>query len=362
MSDQNKKYKIALVGICLSVGGTEKVQATLSVFFDNQNIEVHNVIFQDIISYEYSGKLLNLGLIESKTTYDKLKQLYRLRTYFLQNKFDYIIDLRGRSNSIKEILILHFVYNCPILYMVHSGLIDHYITNNNFFAKLIYSKHKIIAVSQSIRDRIVKLHNFETHTIYNLFDIDSIHNLGNSFIPKEKNYIVAVGRLNDEIKQFDKLIVAYSKSILPQNGIKLLILAEGIYKQNLINQVDKLNLNDKIIFKGFQNNPFPYQKNALFTVLASLNEGLPNVLIESLANETPVISFDCFSGPREIIINNHNGILVENQNFDQLILAMNTMIENKELYLHCKQNAKSSVEKFSIEKIGKQWLELMNIK
>lgn len=361
MSDQNKKYKIALVGICLSVGGTEKVQATLSNYFETQNIEVHNIIFEDIISYEYSGKLLNLGLIESKTIYGKLKQLFRLRNYLLKNKFDYVIDLRGRSNNIKEILISHFVYKCPTLYMVHSGLINHYITDNVFFAKLIYSKHKIIAVSQMIRDKIVEMHNLETHTIYNLFDIDSIHELGSSFIPKEKNYIVAVGRLNDEIKQFDKLIIAYSKSILPQNGILLLILAEGIYMQNLIDQVEKLNLNDKIIFKGFQNNPFPYQKNALYTVLSSLNEGLPNVLIESLANETPVISFDCFSGPSEIIINNRNGILVENQNFDQLILAMNAMFENKELYLNCKQNSKSSVAKFSIEKIGKQWLEIMKI-
>ena len=79
-----------------------------------------------------------------------------------------------------------------------------------------------------------------------------------------------------------------------------------------------------------------------------------------MACETPVISFDCQSGPSEIIINNENGILVENQNKEKMIVAMNEMISNKKLYLHCKNHAKSSVEKFSIENIGNQWLQLFN--
>jgi len=66
------------------------------------------------------------------------------------------------------------------------------------------------------------------------------------------------------------------------------------------------------------------------------------------------------SGPNEIITQNENGILVENQNKIEMTNAMNKMISNKELYLHCKQNAKSSVERFSFENIGNQWLQLFN--
>ena len=75
----------------------------------------------------------------------------------------------------------------------------------------------------------------------------------------------------------------------------------------------------------------------------------------------PVISFDCFSGPKEIIIDKHNGILVENQNIDMLTEAMNSLVEDEKLYQHCKQNAKSSVTQFDIEIIGKQWIELLKI-
>ena len=83
------------------------------------------------------------------------------------------------------------------------------------------------------------------------------------------------------------------------------------------------------------------------------------MIIESLATETPVISFDCFSGPNEIIIDKHNGILVENQNVEKLTEAMNTLVEDINLYQHCKQNAKASVAQFDIEIIGKQWLDLL---
>jgi N-acetylgalactosamine-N,N'-diacetylbacillosaminyl-diphospho-undecaprenol 4-alpha-N-acetylgalactosaminyltransferase len=74
-----------------------------------------------------------------------------------------------------------------------------------------------------------------------------------------------------------------------------------------------------------------------------------------------VVAFDCFSGPREIIENNKNGLLVENQNFDKLILAMNDMLENKALYQECKKNAVASVSRFSIAIIGKQWLDYFKI-
>lgn len=361
MVEVSKKIKVALIGDSLSSGGAEKVQARLSLYFESVGIEVCHCIFLDKIQYEYAGKVLNLGKVKSNSNalIRRPIRLKVLNNYLKENNFDYVIDFRMRTNCILETLLAKFIYPKNTIYSVRSGILEYYFVKPFFWSKYLYQTSTILAVSKETKNKIIaELDLKNVQYIYNPIFFKEIEQLQIDFEVNESKYIVAAGRMNDTIKQFDKLIECYSKSILPQKGIKLLFLGDGENKIKLQSLAEELGLSKMIEFKGFVNNPFPYYKKALFTVLSSKNEGFPNVLIETLATQTPVIAFDCFSGPNEIIEQEINGLLVDNQNFEALTEAMNAMIENVDLYQNCKQNAKESVRKFDVEIIGQQWQNL----
>ena len=359
----SKNCKIAIVGDCLGLGGAEKVHALLSQYFVSKKIDVHNIIIDDIVTYPYSGELFILSDFKSSknSIFNKIKRFRKLKQYVIQHKFDFVIDFRIKQFAVRELAIANWVYKMPTCYVISSGILDFYLPKPHSVGKYIYKNKQISTVSFGIENQVRKLLDSEIQTIYNPIDFKSIALMSDAFVPIESNYIIAVGRMNDTVKQFDHLIDAYSKSILPKKNIKLIILGDGKNKIVLQKLALDLGVQNSVIFKGFCENPYAYMKNALFMVLSSKNEGFPNVIIESLATGTPVVSYDCFTGPSEIITHRNNGLLVENQNLEKLTKALNLLIENSDLYEHCKANASTSVQRFSLEIIGQQWLDLMKI-
>lgn len=349
----------------LATGGAERCAASLSHFFEANNCIVHHVIVVDKVEYDFSGQLFNIGALNrvSNPFFNRMYRFWVLNQFFRNNKFEYIIDFRMKNNQFQEFIIAKLVYNAPLIVSIRSYNTKWYFPKNKFLAKKIYSHcHKIITVSEKIKQKIKSDYLYtNTETIYNSLNFNYIHQQANQEIAIDFPYILAIGRMDDGIKQFDKLMNCYASTNLKSKGIKLLIIGDGIQKQKLIIQAKDLNLQEDIIFVDKTKNPFPYYKNAIFTVLSSKNEGFPNVLIESLACETPLVAFDCLSGPSEIIVHKINGILVENQNFKALADAMELMINDENLYKVCKNNAYQSALKFDLNNIGRQWLKMMNI-
>lgn len=358
---QNKKLKIALVTVSLSGGGAERVAATLSEYFEDIGIEVHHIVFAGTITYPYKGKLLHLEQLKDKRNsyLSRFKRFLKLNEYIKQEQFDFIIDFRIKEYFFQEYIIHNWVYR-RFVQTVHSNATELYLPKNKFLTNLLYQKaEKIVAVSTLIKQKIESELNINnTIVIHNPINLTSIDELSKDFFNTDYQYILGVGRMGDNVKQFDHLINSYAQSVLPANGVKLLILGEGKLQMQWQELAKSLNLQDYVVFKGSVSNPFVYYKNALFTVMTSKYEGFPMVLLESLACETPVLSYDFFGGLSEIIHHNSNGLLVENQKQNQMTAAINNFFLNKDLYLQCKSNSRKSVEKFSLQTIGSIWLNL----
>lgn len=365
---QPQSAKICLVGDMLAHGGAERAHAALSRYFAGRGIEVHNVIVQDVIEYSYAGELLNLGKEKDDANgfSNKFRRLRILRGYVKKHKFDYIIDFRMRRKPVQDWLIAKFVFTVPAVYTVRSSNIDWYMPRQSWLTRLIYGKsYGIVALNDKMKRHIEERHGLKNvATIYNPIDAGYITSRLNETLPAEAfSYIIAAGRLSDDnVKQFDKLIEAYSVSELPSKNVKLVILGQGMLLAKLQELAVELGLKDKIVFKGYQENPYVYMRDALFFVLSSKFEGMPNVVLESLACGTPVVAFDCFTGPSDIIDNENNGLLIKDQDFNGLTQAMNRMFNDIGLYAYCKANASASIVKFSLENVGQAWMDYLKIK
>lgn len=359
-----KKIKIALLGDTLAYGGAERVHSTLSIYLDQMGFDVHNIINLDAISYPYGGKLYNLGIYKSASSslLNKWKRYQLFRNYIRTHAFDYIVDFRTRSKPTTEVLLHYLVFNTGYIPTVHSSALSWYFTSRTFLGKRLYRKAKeVICVSQAITDQVRGTYGYtNVRTIYNPITIRSIQEQACAPNPfQDTTYIVACGRMDTDLKQFDRLIDIYSQSQLPDLGIRLLILGDGIQRKNLEHQVETLGLKQWVSLPGFMANPFSIFKGALFFVHSSRLEGFPTVLLEAFACGIPVISFDCPTGPREIITSDYNGLLIENQNFKALKEGMELLATSSEQRNKLKLNALQTAEQYDMDSIGKQWLNLL---
>ena len=244
---------------------------------------------------------------------------------------------------------------------------------NKFLIKFLYRKASLcIANSQGNKKDLED--NFAVInlvSIPNPFDIDLISELSNQYIDieKKKFTFITIGRLDNGKNH--KLIIDAIKDI----DADLWIIGDGDLKENLQNYIKELKLTDKVKLLGKKENPFSFLSKADCFVFASNHEGFPNVLIEALACGLPIISTDCQSGPREILAPNTSmnfqlknnieltqyGILTPIKNVEKLRESMNLIIDDKKLRNNYKEWSIQRANDFRVEKIIKEYEEIICI-
>ncbi len=356
---RENKIKVCLVAISLGEGGAERSTAILSEMLEMKGFEVHIVILNNVIDYSYSGKLFNLGdfKTEGDSIIKRVLRFRKLRTYLKLENFDFIIDNRTRQSVLKEWYYLDFLYRgFNIIYVIRSAHLDLYLPKNKWISnRMIKRAHGIVGVSKYISTSVNSL--FSTKKAVSIYNPMMVFSSNEN--KTDEKYIIFVGRLEDDVKNISLLLEGYKKSKLSLNNIRLKILGSGSDLYNLMQKATNLLISDFVDFIPFKEDVYPFLKNALFTVLTSQYEGFPRVLIESLSAGTPVVSVDCISGPNEIIIQEENGLLVDNFNPQALAEAMDRMVLDTELYRKCKANSVASISHLSLENIAEEWNKIL---
>ncbi|MFW3372432.1 glycosyltransferase [Aliarcobacter butzleri] len=377
--------KIVILINSLDGGGAERVVSTLLNNFVDK-YECYLILMENKIAYELNKKINIISLNENSNQIGIIKLFrlpiiaYKLSKIIKEYKFSQVNSFLYRANYVN--ILARYLSN-------HKSVISERIAPSSMYQeksitskisklliRILYKQaDKIITVSKAIENDLVKEFsiNVKQNVIYNPYDIKKIQELANEpnfyEINREKS-IVTVGSLGKR-KNHNLLINAFSK--IDDKEYKLFILGKGEEEINLRILVKNLNLEKRVIFLGFDNNPYKYLSKCDIFVLTSNSEGFPNVLVEAMICGCSVISTDCLSGPREILAPTSNisfqlkdkielaeyGVLTPIKNVGKLKEAMNLMINDENLRKNYQEKAKIRVNDFKIEKIIKQYERIL---
>jgi GalNAc-alpha-(1->4)-GalNAc-alpha-(1->3)-diNAcBac-PP-undecaprenol alpha-1,4-N-acetyl-D-galactosaminyltransferase len=165
---------------------------------------------------------------------------------------------------------------------------------------------------------------------------------------------IAVGRLQPQ-KGFDLLIKAFSQLHHKYPDWQLTILGEGPMRGELEELRSELQLTDRVHLPGQVQNVNAYLRQADIFVLSSRFEGFPMSLCEAMACGLPVLATDCLSGPREIITDGVDGMLVAVEDVDALACGLDALMSDSPKRRRLAHAAPEILNKFGLEQVMKMW-------
>jgi len=213
---------------------------------------------------------------------------------------------------------------------------------------------RIVTLTESDAEAWTKLYA-PSGTVRVIPNIVTLHPLERT--PRRQE-VLAMGRLVPQ-KGFDLLLQAWSGAVKQLPGWSLRIVGDGPTRDQLVRLADDLGIKESVTFASFSENPsILYSECGLF-VLSSRFEGMPFVLVEAMICGTPCISFDCPNGPRELIHDGINGVLIPAERVDALAGAIVELGRNPAKRDQLGEAARSVSEQFSQTRVLAQWQEIL---
>lgn len=316
----SQQLKIALLLGSLKGAGAEKTLLTLAETFASKGHQVLLLTLNDYSDYQTTNN------IERRTLDGKNRREQQKSLKEITRQFSTLLFITSKPDYYDHgvaTLRLCSVHITPTAWLTNKKErpIKHFFQVQKLKSR--YRNKHLIALSDGIRHDLIenlgcKAENI--NVIPNPYDFDEIFQMASSqkAIP-EYEYIIYVASFIDR-KRHSDLLNAFAK--LKNQKIRLLLVGKGERESELREQAKRLDISERVVFHGWDSNPYRLIRNSRLSILASEAEGLPRVVVESLILNTPVVSTDCPSGPNEVLTGELSRFLVPVGNINGMAKAM----------------------------------------
>lgn len=306
--------------------------------------------------------LWNLGFLAKIPVYLKKQRIYKRRLKqalfdirpdititTLRREINFIASIKEGSRKIGEMHVNRANYR-------------NFEANDSNFIKELFAKFWMRNLVGKLKklDRVVVLTNEDKANWKELQNVIAIPNPLNVFptvVSKQCNKkAIAAGRYCYQ-KGFDLLIEAWALVAQRHPDWILEIYGAG-NRDEYIKLVENNGVSNCVIINPATDNIYERYADASLFVFSSRFEGFGMVLLEAMATKLPAVSFACPCGPRDIISDGEDGILVENDNVLELADKICYLIENEDIRKNMARNAVEKAKLYSVDAIMKKWLDL----
>jgi len=364
---------IALFVPTLQCGGAERVIVTLANNLSAQGYRIH-LLALDVngpLRSEIEQQVEIINITGSRALFC----IPSLILYLKRNKPEVLLSTMNHLNIIVTFSCMLAKFsgrlflreaNYLSLNLVRTPLWKRILTK--IIVPFFYNRATtIISPSNGIKEDLIRNFNINPaliKVIYNPIDIDlverkAIEQVEHSWFRLDRNFktLIFVGSLSS--KKDPLLLLEAFMKINHQVPVKLVFIGEGPLRGEIEQKILKYNLGETVQTIGQVKNPFKYMKQADLLCLSSVQEGLPNVLIQALALGLPCISTNCKSGPNEILENGKYGALVDYHDLNHYASKLEYILNN--LNQWSKFSLKERGGFFSIRNIIPQYISAMSL-
>lgn len=359
--------KILIITQSLAMGGAERVSSILAdLLVDEFEVELATFANKNIDFYSLNRKVkrVELNLDQNSNCFlmglkNNIRRIHILRNYIKNSKSSTVITMMSMPTILTAIACIGLKVKLvgsersyppamPLGKLWESLRRYSYSRLDNLVVLTEESKR------WCLKNTLAKSINIiQNPVVYPVRDVEPIVSV-DKYIKPGMKVILSVGRLSTEKNQKD-IIQAFHDSKLFEKGWYLFLVGDGSELESLKRLSEDLQSSDHVIFVGKVGNVGHWYERADIYALTSLFEGFPNTLIEAMSQGTAVVSYDCNTGPRDIIINNVNGKLIE-PDLGSLSEALIWLAEDETLRNQLGREAIKVREIYSIDNFLKKWI------